>query len=687
MSRPRSRSPHYRRFPWEEPDFDPRKVLEEHDESPRDQSQRFRRGPEEPRDSFRDDMSSGGQRIPSLFPDDPHFRRQRHSDHDFYHGSLSPHRDGYESWSPTPQDNGGFDEDRRRGGFREDFQSFENREAFPWRDRLSPTQREAGVSWRRPERGRGRGRGQGRFEDFSSSVRSGDLRAEDMERGRRNTQGPFKGRQRENPHQDRGPVVKRPRGEMDDVKHFGYGHEEDFGNRGFSADRPRGGFGGRSWENLPGKDLLVVEHDHGIAGGRNAPQFNEFEDRRHFERDFDRRRSPRLMGSSQERFRSPGGRLDNREERHFQDNSRDSNYRETRRSPNTMRYGNQDGPTGSRGRWRSNQGQGGGFEPPRNRQRYQNLPHDEQRTNYQPFRENFKDLSEKEPNWADEDRRPEWEDNRARSSERNLRRNDLGPNMSGQSRWEDQSNENVTVITEETLTIKVDMSQPANQISPLCYSSDRQLSFDLVNVGRQRLDFLPMLEHSGTYRETEMHTGAFTQEIITLVHYVKDQYFGGDGVTLNQRFSAPQRGGEEELTLSQRFSSSRGFSLNSDSLLDDEDEEPLFSRLDSLQNKQPSRGPGDLRHDLERRRQEKLEAVKVTIPGSGSSQRSHGAVSEPDLMAPEHEGFWTGEQNRRRDGNMGPRRGASNRQNPGPQRWNHRYGHQRQNSHPAGPGW
>ncbi|XP_017296067.1 uncharacterized protein zgc:112982 isoform X2 [Kryptolebias marmoratus] len=443
MSRPRSRSPHYRRFPWEEPDFDPRKVLEEHDESPRDQSQRFRRGPEEPRDSFRDDMSSGGQRIPSLFPDDPHFRRQRHSDHDFYHGSLSPHRDGYESWSPTPQDNGGFDEDRRRGGFREDFQSFENREAFPWRDRLSPTQREAGVSWRRPERGRGRGRGQGRFEDFSSSVRSGDLRAEDMERGRRNTQGPFKGRQRENPHQDRGPVVKRPRGEMDDVKHFG----------------------------------------------------------------------------------------------------------------------------------------------------------------------------------------------------------------------------------------------------PLCYSSDRQLSFDLVNVGRQRLDFLPMLEHSGTYRETEMHTGAFTQEIITLVHYVKDQYFGGDGVTLNQRFSAPQRGGEEELTLSQRFSSSRGFSLNSDSLLDDEDEEPLFSRLDSLQNKQPSRGPGDLRHDLERRRQEKLEAVKVTIPGSGSSQRSHGAVSEPDLMAPEHEGFWTGEQNRRRDGNMGPRRGASNRQNPGPQRWNHRYGHQRQNSHPAGPGW
>lgn len=31
--------------------------------------------------------------------------------------------------------------------------------------------------------------------------------------------------------------------------------------------------------------------------------------------------------------------------------------------------------------------------------------------------------------------------------------------------------------------------------------------------------------------------------------------------------------------------------------------------------------PGDLRHDLERRRQERLEGVKVTIPGGRLSQR------------------------------------------------------------------
>lgn len=236
--------------------------------------------------------------------------------------------------------------------------------------------------------------------------------------------------------------------------------------------------------------------------------------------------------------------------------------------------------------------------------------------------------------------------------------------------------------------------------SSLCYSSDRQLSLDLVNVGRQRLDFLPMLEHSGTYRETAMHTGTFAQEIITLVHHVKEQYFCDRGLSLNERFSAPQKGGyseeeTEELTLDQRFTANRGFSLNMKSLL--EDDESLFSRLEPLQ---PVRGPGDLRHDLERRRQERLEEVKVTIAGNTMPQRLLDPVSEPaleysdqDQMSQmEDEGFcnWPEEQSRRREDNMGRRRGApyaSQRRNTRPvnrlgpaKRPNYR-------GNPAGPNW
>ncbi|CAB1424099.1 unnamed protein product [Pleuronectes platessa] len=261
----------------------------------------------------------------------------------------------------------------------------------------------------------------------------------------------------------------------------------------------------------------------------------------------------------------------------------------------------------------------------------------------------------------------------------------------------------MAAVKEETLTIKVDMTRPINQNSLPSYSTERQLSLDLVNVGRQRLDFLPMLEHSGTYQETPMHTGTFAQEIITLVHHVKEQYFRDDGLTLNERFSVPQTSGfsEEEpveLTLDERFSSNRGFSLNMNSL--QEDDEPLFSRLESMQglNQQLVQDPGDLRHDLERRRQERLEGVMVTIPGGGMSQRPLGQVSEPEFiddMSPlEEDRFstWPEEQGRRQEGNMVPRRGASFR--PNSQRRNNRFINQagpmrRQNnrSNPAGPTW
>lgn len=89
----------------------------------------------------------------------------------------------------------------------------------------------------------------------------------------------------------------------------------------------------------------------------------------------------------------------------------------------------------------------------------------------------------------------------------------------------------------------------------------------------------------------------------------------------------------------------RGFSINMDSVLDDE--EPLYTsgslqvipslpggccvvfvvveekkkRVYDVCGTQPVRGPGDLRHDLERRRLERLEGVKVTICGSNAPQR------------------------------------------------------------------
>ncbi|XP_059182800.1 BCLAF1 and THRAP3 family member 3 [Centropristis striata] len=756
MSRPRSRSPNYRRFPWEEPDFDPHKVIAELDGNPSDRSSRPREDPEEHWNYFSEDMYPEGHRRSPPFLDDRQYGHQRHPnpEESYRRRPPSPRHEamGFDDERRlSPLHVGGGDPDRGRGGFRELFESFQKRERLPEspprfaRERLPPTprshsdhqQRELGTGWRREEQGRGGGR----FRELSPGVRLDDQRGgAGRERGRRNQQGLNRDRRREDPHHERSPPFKRQRREMDDPTHLGYGNKEDFGEQRYSVHTPRDRFGGDTQGSLPRGEIrqsgpLVIEHDHGITDHIEPTQWKQFGGRRDLDPDFVRQRSPRPMGSSQERFRDTDSRLDDREDargRHFQDNLRDKNYNETRRNPtpqdrpNHMRYGNRDGPVNHRGRGgprpargQFSRGQGGRNGPPRNQPRllqpakgYQELPREEQRPGYRPFREDsFEDPIDGEPDWAEEDRLQKWEPRRSGSLDRHSQRDDLDPKMPRQRErgWSNQKSNNTAIETEETLTIKVDMSRPVNKNSSLCYSSDRQLSLDLVNVGRQRLDFLPMLEHSGTYRESAMHTGTFAQEIITLVHHVKEQYFRDDGITLNERFSSPQKGGypedeaEEELTLDERFSSNRGFSLNMNSLLDDD--EPLFSRLGPLQ---PVRGPGDLRHDLERRRQERLEGVKVTISGSAGTPAAHwvtqvglnyfyGYSDNSEMSQNDDEGFsnWPEEQSRRREGNMGPRRGgAPFRPNNSAQRRNNRpvnrlgpMRRQNNRNNPAGPNW
>lgn len=223
-----------RRFPWEEPDFDPHKVLAELDGNPTDRNHRPREDPEEHWDYFREDMYPEGQRRSPPFPEDRPFVHQRHpNQEEFYRRRPSPRHDemGYDDRRLSPVRDGG-DGDGRGGGFRDHLQSFENRGRLPQspprltRERLPMTprphsdhqQREPGMGWRREEQGRGRGR----FRDLSPSARSDDQRGgAGRERGRRNTQVPNRGRRREDLHQERNPLFKRQRREMDGANHLG----------------------------------------------------------------------------------------------------------------------------------------------------------------------------------------------------------------------------------------------------------------------------------------------------------------------------------------------------------------------------------------------------------------------------------------------------------------------------------
>ncbi|KAG7231338.1 hypothetical protein INR49_012178 [Caranx melampygus] len=276
---------------------------------------------------------------------------------------------------------------------------------------------------------------------------------------------------------------------MDDGDHLGYRNEEDFEEQHYSVDRPRDGFDGEVEGSRPHEDShhltpLVIEHDHGRAESRESPRWEKFDDYRDRDPDFERQRSPRPPGSSQERFRMSDSRLDDRGDMRgarSQDNWRDSNYLETRRSPmhqdrpNSMRFANRGssmihkgrgGPRPPRGRM--NRGQGGRNGPSRNQQHlqqssqgYQDVAHEEQRSGHRPFRQDcFEDSVKGEPNWAEQ-----WEDDRGTSLDRHLPRDDLDPKMPRQRErtWNVQKTDNMTPAVEETLTIKVDMSRPVYQ--------------------------------------------------------------------------------------------------------------------------------------------------------------------------------------------------------------------------------
>lgn len=201
-----------------------------------DRTHHLREVPEEDyiRDYFREDMYPEGQRRSPHFLDDRHLRDQHHHDkNEFYLRRPSPHRDvvGCNDRRLSPVHEAGGDGERHRGGFREQFQRFQNRGRSPYsplrldRDRSLPTsqphsdqqQREPGIGWRREEQDRGRGR----FRDLNPRARVDEKRGgPGREReGRRNAQG--LNRRREEPHRDRNPPLKRQRRDMDDANHLG----------------------------------------------------------------------------------------------------------------------------------------------------------------------------------------------------------------------------------------------------------------------------------------------------------------------------------------------------------------------------------------------------------------------------------------------------------------------------------
>uniref|UniRef100_A0A8C6T2C3 BCLAF1 and THRAP3 family member 3 n=1 Tax=Neogobius melanostomus TaxID=47308 RepID=A0A8C6T2C3_9GOBI len=621
MSRQRSHSPRYRTFPWEEPDFDPQKVVAELDRMP------LGWGEEDgPRDGWGD----------RRHPQHQQWERERRSE--------SYHRRRSSPYHEPPNYLDADDRPRHREAFRENIKHYEDRrgEEQPEHNR-NYTQREPGWRQDQPDSG-----SRERFRDRSPQQH--DRNNSQRGRGR----GTFKrslihrDKWTPNPDSEQPRHINRNRREMDGSPRSGCEWEE----QRYSADERREGF---------------YRNDH-------EPQI--FEQKRNKPME-----PPRSKHSSERGFRSPrSSRSMSQEDTrggHFVENRNNDGYHEERRSPfandrpnydkSRDRPANRGGNRGNfnrRGRF-NHRGRGWPRGNRPNPQRVQSLPNEQPR-----FRAEEELYDEPEPAWEQREVGQAWEDDEDHGREiANSPSPDLEMQQPREQWGSNETKPNMMVITEETLTIKVDMSRPVNKNSLMLYSADRPLSLDLVHVGRQRLDFLSSAEHPGENSENAVQTGTFAQEIITLVHKVKDQYFGGQGITLTERFSTIKMEENEEpqeMTLNKRFSANRGLNINYSSLT--EHEEPLFSKHGPLQllGSPPLRDPDDLRHDLEKRRQERRqEGVKITIAGQSRPQRpqqpkplppSEETYEEKDLI--EEFSNWSEEPQWRQEGPTGSTRGG-----------------------------
>ncbi|KAL1766196.1 Src-likey-3 domain containing [Sigmodon hispidus] len=194
-------------------------------------------------------------------------------------------------------------------------------------------------------------------------------------------------------------------------------------------------------------------------------------------------------------------------------------------------------------------------------------------------------------------------------------------------------------LKKKSLTVQVDVNKMDTFRSTSRYSAERQLSHDLATFGRKNDNFHPVFQHLDSPQNPENKpTEEFAQEIITLIHEVKANCFAPSGVTLHDRFSRLQNRHDAD---------SHQMKFNSDT----EFHRRIDMSLADLQNKQtvayePDKNvvkiidPNDLRHDIERRRKERLQNEDENIFHMASpTERNHQCPSFSKVKSIRVDGF------------------------------------------------
>lgn len=212
---------------------------------------------------------------------------------------------------------------------------------------------------------------------------------------------------------------------------------------------------------------IIIEHDHGFRPHRKLSRGRSTEHQDHGP-DGGRPRSAHQA----ERYRMSGDRLDLWEDASGRrDDGRSFRYPDTRWNAahqNAGMYGKQKGKGGFQGRAQSGRAGPHGIQPRMQEPShgFPDVPQQEQSSEGQAFtEENYKNANSAEAERHDGSRTEPWTSHRSRSPEPSAPAIDLDPKMPRQRMLERNraKPKNMTVVAEETMTIKVDMKRPVSK--------------------------------------------------------------------------------------------------------------------------------------------------------------------------------------------------------------------------------
>ncbi|XP_063811817.1 BCLAF1 and THRAP3 family member 3 isoform X2 [Pseudophryne corroboree] len=190
-------------------------------------------------------------------------------------------------------------------------------------------------------------------------------------------------------------------------------------------------------------------------------------------------------------------------------------------------------------------------------------------------------------------------------------------------------------------------------------SNDRQMSQDLVAIGGKE-DFRPVFEHLEFSKQSGINApnSEFTQEIITIIHEVKANHFKSAEMSLHERFSKLQAESNKpdlNLNIPAPLSNPK-IHRRIDISLEDLHNKSLHKTTEVTPfNQKVIEDPNDLRHDIERRRRQRLHSEEGSATNvdfhesdaTGSYYRSQGneagefqKSSRPPLRKPGRPPGW-----------------------------------------------